>query len=657
MLSPLFFEAKLFTLSPKHQVVLAVHQLMDALNFAGDVELFDKLDRPTMDEEWNLPCVIVSEGGCCPGQTPYESLSSILEHWAQAHPWMHIHVYGYQLGDWILKDGHCYMKMPPLQSVHSVARYHPSELESYKLELETQLRLIDEALKHTTPTTPTVAPSINRYPNPTEVIQFFQQNPDWDRMRVLFANFIDEGSALTPYTLNKAHWLQIEEDFGIYNGFVRWFTETFDKPIEAYFLCTDYFIEHWNECKRAIEFAYKLEQKIQAQVISFNDRHRQPVLSPTPLVCATNDIPVPPNIEKLKILLFSNDTTLCQQGLELLKAVGSLESILHLCIRDVLGRFRLPTPNAHLAQSLLREIHRGESIRLTQLLQKGLLSPIVIQAAELLDWETLTESDKWLIGTEVYKNVLIPPGTYWRGAYDLLTPNYDTSSHMPHMVEISKPFWCSIYPWTNLQQAQLHDTKTHSPFEPLTDISLYEAIQICNERSKQDGLAPAYTIQKTLRKKKGRVRRWPDIEWHKDADGWRLPTSAEWEYLARAYDHRDVPGTDTSTLGAWLDEQVHAVGQLTPNGFGICDAVGNIGEFCFDSATVYPNIDSPEQPVSTLIDPWANLGQEALFRGYRNIAHQEPGSRGYRSMPDITTEMSSVGFRMVCNSKNAPHPS
>ncbi len=648
MLSPLFFEAKLFTLSPKNQVVLAVHQLMDALNFAGDVDLFDKLESPTVHSEWNLPYIIVSEGGSCFGESQNTDIFTALEQWAQAHPWMHIHVYGYDIGSWILKDGNCYRKMTLSQQRTSFEQYHPSEIQLYKMELEEQLRLIDEVLKHTTPVSPNLPPSTSLCPDPTEVIRFFEQHPD-ERVQYLFSNFTDTPSDLTPYTLNKAHWQKIEQDFGLHNRFVQWFTQQFDNTIDSYFLCTDFFKDRWNECHDAVQFAQQFEQKIRKEILSFNDQHRQSVLSPTPLVHSMDDIPTPPNIETLKSILFSEDHAAVQQGLELLKAVSTLESILHFCERDVLGRFRFPQPNAHLAHALLQTIHSGESPRLSQLLQQGMLSSIAMQAADLLDWNALTESEKWVLGTELYKTVLIPAGTYWRGAYTLITPHFDTTSHMPHRVQISKPFWCSIYPWTNLQQAQLTEGAIREPFNPLTDVSLYEAIQICNQRSERDGLNPAYTIHKALKIKKRRVRKWPEIEWHKDANGWRLPTSAEWEYMARAYDHRDIPGTDTPNLGAWLDGQVHAVGQLAPNGFGIHDVVGNIGEFCFDRSTHYPHIESLEQPISTLIDPWENIGQEALFRGQKSIAHQEPETMNRFTVPDISTAMSSTGLRMICN--------
>ncbi len=57
---------------------------------------------------------------------------------------------------------------------------------------------------------------------------------------------------------------------------------------------------------------------------------------------------------------------------------------------------------------------------------------------------------------------------------------------------------------------------------PVHNVSWFDAVAFCNLKSAADGLAPAYAIDGL------------NVSWNPLADGWRLPTEAEWEWLCRA---------------------------------------------------------------------------------------------------------------------------
>ena len=143
------------------------------------------------------------------------------------------------------------------------------------------------------------------------------------------------------------------------------------------------------------------------------------------------------------------------------------------------------------------------------------------------------------------------------------------------------------------------DTKGKGTNYPAYYVSWYDALVYCNKRSLAEGLTPCYTIGgKTDPAEWGAVPTSSDATWNAavqdmTANGYRLPTEAEWEYLARG-GKDGATGTQTTYAGsdtvdnvAWYSEnssKTHEVKGKDPisSSFKLYDMSGNVWEWCWD---------------------------------------------------------------------------
>ena len=129
---------------------------------------------------------------------------------------------------------------------------------------------------------------------------------------------------------------------------------------------------------------------------------------------------------------------------------------------------------------------------------------------------------------------------------------------------------------------------------PVNNITWYDALVYCNTRSIKEKLTPCYTIDgKTDPKYWGTVPVSSDSTWNAatcdfKADGYRLPTEAEWEWAARGgKDYTTYAGSNNIDEVAWYtvntnDTGTRDVKTKNPNGYGLYDMSGNVWEWCWD---------------------------------------------------------------------------